>query len=100
MRSVYATLTAEAGCLDSLVSKSMGHTGNTVKEKNYQTVTMQALKLNASVFAEYINFKYEDEDNIQHAKLTKITINQKKMTPDDSTLSPSVIEKYPLTWRP
>lgn len=49
-----------------------------------KTVTMQALKLNASVFAEYINFKYEDEDNTQHAKLTKITINQKKMTPDDS----------------
>ena len=57
-----------AGCLNSLVSKSMGHTGNSVREKNYQTVTIQALKLNASVFAEYINFNYEKEES--NSKIT------------------------------
>ena len=54
MRSVYATLCAEAGCLDSIVSKSMGHTGGSVKDRNYQTATMKALKLNAETFADYV----------------------------------------------
>ena len=57
MRSVYATLCAEAGCLDSIVSKSMGHTGGSVKDRNYQTATMKALKLNAETFADYVDFK-------------------------------------------
>ena len=56
MRSVYATLSAEAGCLDSIVSKSMGHTGIDVRERNYMSVTMQALKLNATTLAGYIDF--------------------------------------------
>lgn len=56
MRSVYATLSAEAGCLDSVVSKSMGHIGNNVRERNYMSATMQALKLNATTLAEYIDY--------------------------------------------
>lgn len=58
MRSVYATLCSEGGCLDSVVSKSMGHSGATVKERNYQTATMKALMLNAELFANYIGFNY------------------------------------------
>ena len=57
MRSVYATLCAEAGCLDSIVSKSMGHSGGSVKAKNYQKATLKALKINAEIFAEYVAFK-------------------------------------------
>ncbi|MDO5329049.1 MAG: site-specific integrase [Coriobacteriia bacterium] len=56
MRSVYATLSAEAGCIDSVVSKSMGHTGNDIRERNYMSVTMQMLKLNATQLAEYIDY--------------------------------------------
>lgn len=58
MRSVYATLASEAGCVDSLVSMTMGHRGGTTKERNYQKTSMMALKLNAETFAQYIKFKY------------------------------------------
>ena len=54
MRSVYATLCGEAGCLDSLVSKSMGHSGKNIRERNYQTTTIKALQFNAEVFVEYL----------------------------------------------
>lgn len=57
MRTVYATLASEAGCVDSLVSMTMGHSGNTTKEKNSQKTSLMALKLNAETFANYIKFK-------------------------------------------
>lgn len=64
MRSVYATLCSEAGCLDSVVCKTMGHTGKTIKERNYQSSTLKALKFNAEILSEYINFKYDSPDVI------------------------------------
>ena len=56
MRSVYATLSAEAGCLDSIVSMSMGHSSSQVstKQRHYQSLTSQSLKLNAKNFADYV----------------------------------------------
>ena len=56
MRSIYATLSAEAGCLDSIVSMSLGHSSSQVstKQRHYQTLTSQALKINATNFADYI----------------------------------------------
>lgn len=57
MRSVYATLCSEAGCIDSLVSMTMGHSGTTTKEKNYQNASLMAIKLNAEMLADYINFR-------------------------------------------
>lgn len=58
MRTVYATLSAEAGCVDSIVSMSMGHAGNNIKQKNYQKMTIKALKMNATAFVEYLDFNY------------------------------------------
>lgn len=58
MRSVYATLCSEAGCLDSIVSMSMGHSDGSVRSKNYQTATIKALKVNATIFSDYLGFKY------------------------------------------
>lgn len=57
MRSLYATLCSEAGCIDSVVSLSMGHTGNNIKQKNYQKLTRQALDNNAKTLAEYLDIK-------------------------------------------
>ena len=62
MRSVYATLCAEAGCVDSIVSMSMGHAGDSVKQKNYQSMTLKALKLNATALSDYIDFDYTMQD--------------------------------------
>lgn len=57
MRSLYATLCSEAGCIDSVVSLSMGHTGNSIKQKNYQLLTRQALDNNARALAKYLGIK-------------------------------------------
>lgn len=54
MRSVYASLSAEAGCIDSIVSRSMGHSGATVKDQNYLSVSLNALKVNATILAMYL----------------------------------------------
>lgn len=59
MRSVYATLCSEAGCMDSIVGKSMGHSGNNMKEKIYQNITRQALAINAKALGTYINYNYD-----------------------------------------
>ncbi|MDO5329591.1 MAG: hypothetical protein Q4E88_05820 [Coriobacteriia bacterium] len=64
MRSVYATLCAEAECVDSIVCKTMRHCGGSIKEKNYQAATLNALKFNADMLAEYINFKYTTPEEI------------------------------------
>lgn len=64
MRSVYATLCSEAGCIDSIVGKTMGHSGNSIKERNYQNATKQALKINSEIFAEYISFKHFSKNSI------------------------------------
>lgn len=64
MRSVYATLCSEAGCVDSIVGMTMGHSGNTIKEKNYQNATKQALKINSEIFANYIHFNYKSKNDI------------------------------------
>lgn len=58
MRSVYATLSAEAGCIDSVVSLSMGHSDGSVRSKNYQKATLQALRINATIFQEYLGYTY------------------------------------------
>lgn len=70
MRSVYATLCSEAGCMDSIVGKSMGHSGNSIKEKNYQNITKQALAINAKALANYINYEY-DENLCKHIHINK-----------------------------
>ena len=57
MRSLYATLCSEAGCIDSVVSLSMGHSGNTVKQSNYQKLTITAVSNNAKTLAKYLNLK-------------------------------------------
>lgn len=57
MRSCYATLCAEAGCLDSIVSQAMGHSGHSMKERNYQSMTFRAMKMNADGFSEYLGYK-------------------------------------------
>lgn len=54
LRTVYATLSAEAGCIDSIVSKSMGHSGNTVKDRNYLSRSLDSLKINAAILAGYL----------------------------------------------
>lgn len=54
MRSSYATLCGEAGCIDSLVSMQMGHTDGTTKGRNYQRQTLAGGKLVADTLADYI----------------------------------------------
>lgn len=57
MRSLYATLCSEAGCIDSVVSLSMGHYGNTAKQSCYQQLSITAISNNACTLAEYLNLK-------------------------------------------
>lgn len=75
MRTVYATLCSEAGCVDSIVCKTMGHTGKSIKERNYQSTTIQALKLNAKALSDYIGFNYKTSEEIinKRDKLIKQT---------------------------
>ncbi len=57
MRSIYATICSEAGCIDSVVSMALGHSSSSaksVKLRHYQTPTMKALKINAECFADYV----------------------------------------------
>ena len=64
LRSVYATLCAEACCIDSVVSRSMGHSGNTTKDRNYLTSSLSLLKINATMLASYIKpeaFKNQED---------------------------------------
>lgn len=54
MRSVYATLCSEAMCDDSIVSLSMGHSGWSTKQRNYQRITIPTLKTNAEKLTKYL----------------------------------------------
>lgn len=54
LRTVYATLSAEAGCIDSIVSRSMGHSGSTIKDRNYLLTSHNSLKINATILASYL----------------------------------------------
>lgn len=64
LRSVYATLCAEAGCIDSIVSRSMGHAGTSVKDRNYLSTSLSSLKINATMLASYIKPEaFENGDN-------------------------------------
>ena len=55
LRSTFATLHAEAGSIDSLVSEAMGHTDGTTKGRHYQQTTRAGLALIADNLALYLS---------------------------------------------
>jgi integrase len=54
MRSSYATMMGEAMAPDSVVAGNMGHSGNTVKTRHYQRVTLRAKCVAADLLSELI----------------------------------------------
>lgn len=54
MRSSYATMMGEAMAPDSVVAGNMGHSGNTVKTRHYQRVTMRAKCIAADMLADLL----------------------------------------------
>ena len=55
LRSTFATLHAEAGSIDSLVSEAMGHTDGTTRGRHYQQTTRAGLALIADNLARYLD---------------------------------------------
>ena len=55
MRSSYATMMGEAMAPDSVVAGNMGHSGNTVKTRHYQRVTLRAKCMAADLLADLIS---------------------------------------------
>jgi integrase len=54
LRTSYATLCGEAGCIDSLVSMQMGHADATTKGRYYQRATVRGGVLVAETLADYL----------------------------------------------
>ena len=54
LRASYASLCAEAGCPDSLVSNQMGHAGRTTKDRHYQRGSLKGARLVADMLEEHI----------------------------------------------
>ena len=54
MRTMFSTLHAEAGSLDSLVSLAMGHSGGTTRSRNYMAQTRAGMILIADSYTDYM----------------------------------------------
>lgn len=54
MRTMFSTLHAEAGSLDSLVSLAMGHSGGTTRSRNYLKQTRAGMILIADNLTDYV----------------------------------------------
>ena len=55
MRSMFSTLHAEAGSIDSLVSLAMGHSGGTTRSRNYLAQTRAGMILIADNLTDYLS---------------------------------------------
>lgn len=58
MRTMFSTLHAEAGSLDSLVSLAMGHSGGTTRSRNYLKQTRAGMILIADNLTDYLSGVY------------------------------------------
>lgn len=58
MRTMFSTLHAEAGSIDSLVSLAMGHSGGTTRARNYMAQTRIGMILIADGLTDYLSGAY------------------------------------------